>query len=116
MLLAIQALEGSYNDGLLPVDYHVDVLRSIFEKLEQSTDQGAVNHEWVAKFDLLMTDAILLYGYHLMQGKIDPHSLDVQWNFGYAELPGGDGKLLAEAINNHTILQVLHGLRPTIPS
>ena len=116
LLLAIQALEGSYNDGLLPVDYHVDVLRSIFEKLEQSTDQGAVNHEWVAKFDLLMTDAILLYGYHLMQGKIDPHSLDVQWNFGYAELPGGDGKLLAEAINNHTILQVLHGLRPTIPS
>ena len=114
--LAIQALEGSYNDGLLPVDYHVDVLRSIFEKLEHSTDQGAVNHEWVAKFDLLMTDAILLYAYHLMEGKIDPHSLDVQWNFGYAELPGGDGKLLAAAIVNHTLLQELHGLRPTIPS
>jgi murein L,D-transpeptidase YcbB/YkuD len=116
LMEAIQALEGSYNDGLLLVDYHVDVLRSIFEKLEHSTDQGVVNHEWVAKFDLLMTDAILLYAHHLMEGKIDPHSLDVQWNFGYAELPGGDGKLLAAAIVNHTLLQELHGLRPTIPS
>jgi murein L,D-transpeptidase YcbB/YkuD len=51
-----------------------------------------------------------------MEGKIDPHSLDVQWNFGYAELPGGDGKSLAEAIANHTLLQELHGLRPNIPS
>ena len=113
---AIKALEGSYNDGLLPVDYHVDVLRSIFEKIENSKDQGVVNYEWVAKFDLLMTDAILLYAFHLLSGKIDPHSLDVQWNFGYAELPGGNGVLLAEAISNHTLIQELHGLRPAIPS
>jgi len=113
---AIKALEGSYKDGLLPVDYHVDVLRSIFEKLEQSTNQEELSNEWVAKFDLLMTDAILLYAFHLMEGKIDPHSLDVQWNFGYAELPGGDGKALAEAIANHTLLQELQWLRPAIPS
>jgi len=113
---SIKALEGSYHDGLLPVDYHVDVLRSIVEKIKNSKDQGVVNYEWVAKFDLLMTDAILLYAFHLLDGKIDPHSLDVQWNFGYAELPGGDGKRLAEAISNHTLLQELHGLRPEIPS
>ena len=113
---AIQALEGSYDDGLLPVDYHVDVLSSIVDKIEDTKDQGAVNYEWVAKFDLLMTDAILLYAFHLMDGKIDPHSLDVQWNFGYAELPGGDGKALAEAIQNRTLLQELHALRPDIPS
>ena len=113
---AIEVLEGSYNDGLLPVDYHVDVLRSIVGKIQNSKAQGEVNHEWVAKFDLLMTDAIMLYAYHLMDGKIDPHSLDVQWNFGYAELPGGDGKRLAEAINNHTLRQELHELRPAIPS
>ncbi|MCK4990118.1 MAG: L,D-transpeptidase family protein, partial [Bacteroidales bacterium] len=113
---SIKALEGSYDDGLLPVDYHVDVLKSIVGIIENSKDQGAVNHEWVAKFDLLMTDAIILYAFHLLDGKIDPHSLDVQWNFGYAELPGGDGKRLAEAINNHTLLQELHGLRPAIPS
>jgi len=113
---AIKALEGSYDDGLLPVDYHVDVLLSIVEKIKDSEDQEAVNHEWVAKFDLLMTDAILLYAFHLLDGKIDPHSLDVQWNFGYAELPGGDGKGLAEAINNYTLKKELHGLRPDIPS
>ena len=113
---AIQALEESFSDGLLPVDYHVDVLTSIVAKMEESKGNGVVNHERVAKFDLLMTDAILLYAFHLMDGKIDPHSLDVQWNFGYAELPGGDGKALAEAIQNHTLLQELHALRPDIPS
>jgi len=105
---AIKALEGSSEDGLVPVDYHVDVLRTIVDKIEDSKDQGAVNHEWVAKFDLLMTDAVLLYAFHLLDGKIDPHSLDIQWNFGYAELPGGDGKLLAEAINNHILISELY--------
>jgi len=113
---AIQALEGSTGDGLLPVDYHVDVLRSIVDKIEDSKDQGAVNHEWVAKFDLLMTDAVLLYAFHLLDGKIDPHTLDVQWNFGYAELPGGDGEILAEAIDKHTLIEELHALRPQIPA
>jgi murein L,D-transpeptidase YcbB/YkuD len=113
---AIQALKGSTDDGLLPEDYHVDVLISILDKIEDFQNQGAVDHEWVAKFDLLMTDAILLYAFHLLDGKIDPHSLDVQWNFGYAELPGGDGKGLAEAIQNHNLLETLHGLRPEIPA
>lgn len=113
---AIKALRGSYHDGLVPEDYHVDVLTSIVKIIEEAKDSKEVNYEWVAKFDLLMTDAVLLYAYHLMKGKIDPHSLDVQWNFGYAELPGGDGKRLVEAIQNHTLMAELQGLRPQIPS
>ena len=113
---AIEALEGSYDDGLVPEDYHLDVLASIVEKIENSDSQGFIDYEWVAKFDLLLTDAILLYAYHLTEGKIDPHSLDVQWNFGYAELPGGDGKILAQAIQQHTLLEEVQKLRPQIPS
>jgi len=113
---AVQALEGAMDDGLLLEDYHVDVLRAIVDKMKESNEQGAINYEWVAKFDLLLSDAILLYAFHLLDGKIDPHSLDVQWNFAYAELPGGDGKLLADAIDKHTLLNELHALRPQIPS
>jgi murein L,D-transpeptidase YcbB/YkuD len=111
---AIEALEGSYEDGLVPEDYHADVLIDIVEKIKNSDSQGTIDYEWIAKFDMLLTDAIMLYAYHLMEGKIDPHSLDVHWNFGYAELPGGDGKLLAQAIKNHTLLEELHKLRPQI--
>lgn len=92
---AIIAIEGSYDDGLVPEDYHVDALDAIVKKIKNSEKKGIVDYEWVAKFDLLMTDAIMLYAYHLLEGKIDPHELDVQWNFGYADLPGGDGKQLA---------------------
>ena len=113
---AVVALTESYQDGLLPEDYHLDVLSSIFDKLKAAKNARSMDHQWVAKFDLLLTDAVLLYAFHLMDGKIDPHSLDVQWNFGYAELPGGDGKALAEAIRNHTLLQEVQDLRPDIPS
>jgi len=113
---AVKALEGSYFDGLLPTDYHVDVMISIIEKIKVMENKGDIDYEWVAKFDLLMTDAIMLYGYHLLDGKIDPHDLDVQWNFGYTELPGGDGKKLAEAINNGTLIKELHKLRPDTPA
>jgi len=111
---AIKVLKGSLDDGLVPEDYHLDVLTSIVEKLIQSDPKTPVDHEWVAKFDLLLTDAVFLYGYHLIKGKVDPHSLDVQWNFAYADLPGGDGKLLAQAIEQHTLLEEFHKLRPQI--
>jgi murein L,D-transpeptidase YcbB/YkuD len=115
LMEAIEVLKGSFDDGLVPEDYHVDVLISILEKLKSSENTGAIDYEWVAKFDLLLTDAVILYAYHLMEGKVDPHSLDVQWNFGYAGLPGGDGKLLAQAIENHTLVEEAHKLRPQIP-
>ena len=112
---AIEALKGSLDEGLLPEDYHLDVLISIVEKLVQSDPRAPVDYEWVAKFDLLLTDAIFLYGYHLVKGKVDPHSLDLNWNFAYGELPGGDGLLMAQAIEELTILEELHKLRPQIP-
>lgn len=112
---AIEALEGSFEDGLLPEDYHVDVLAAIVEKIKNSDSQGIIDYEWIAKFDLLLSDAVILYAYHLMDGKVDPHSLDVHWNLAYTELPGGDGKILAQAIQNHTILEEVHKLRPQIP-
>ncbi len=112
---AIEALEGSFEDGLVPKDYHLDALSVIVEKLISSDSKGAVDFEWLAKFDLLMTDAIILYAGHLLEGKVDPHSLDLHWNFAYADLPGGDGKILAQAIEELTLLEDLHKLRPQIP-
>ena len=34
-----------------------------------------------AEFDILFTDALLRLAYHERFGKIDPHTLDPQWNF-----------------------------------
>jgi hypothetical protein len=100
---AFKALEESYNDGLLPDDYHMKGMLEIVEKIKDYDDEDDFEHEWVAKFDLLMTDAILLYAYHLLEGKVDPRELDVQWNFGYTALPGGDGKRLSDAIQNKSV-------------
>ena len=111
---AFKAIEGSYHDGLLPDDYHMDGMLGIIEKIKSVDDADDVDYKWVAKFDLLMTDAVLLYAYHLLEGKVDPHDLDVQWNFGYTQLPGGNGKKLVDAIKNKKVSHELHKLRPQL--
>jgi murein L,D-transpeptidase YcbB/YkuD len=92
----------------------MDGMLDVVEKIKAIDDAGDVDYKWVAKFDLLMTDAILLYAYHLLEGKVDPHDLDVQWNFDYAELPGGEGEKLANAIEKKKVSQELHNLRPQL--
>jgi murein L,D-transpeptidase YcbB/YkuD len=92
----------------------MDGMLEIIEKIKTVNDAGDVNFKWVAKFDLLMTDAILLYAYHLLEGKVNPYDLDVQWNFGYTQLPGGNSEKLANAIKNKSVSQELHKLRPQL--
>jgi hypothetical protein len=77
---AVHVIEGSYLDGLLPTDYHADMLVKIADRIMNLTSQDQMDYRWVAEFDILMTDAIFLYAFHLYDGKTDPYSLDLNWN------------------------------------
>ena len=112
---AFEALKNSYQDGLFPQDYHMDGLYRIVEKIEELEKAIEPDYEWVAKFDILMSDAVLMYGYHLLEGKVDPHNLDVNWNYGYAKIPGNDGSVMERAIKDKNVSVVLHDLRPDLP-
>lgn len=112
---AFAALKTSYEDGLIPEDYHMEGMIQIVARLQALDTIEPSDYQWVAKFDLLMTDAVLMYGYHLLEGKVDPNDLDVHWNYDHAELPGAGGEVLARAIAEKNVSGVLHGLRPDIP-
>jgi murein L,D-transpeptidase YcbB/YkuD len=74
----LELIIASDADGLNPADYHqAAVARSI----------AALNGERLlppaerAEFDILLTDALVRLAYHQRYGKINPYTLDPQWNF-----------------------------------
>ena len=60
-------------EGLLPRDYHHEAL----VRLRQAGDKSAGG---IADFDILLTDSLMRYMYHMFFGKVNPADLDSNWN------------------------------------
>jgi murein L,D-transpeptidase YcbB/YkuD len=60
-------------EGLLPRDYH-------YKTLVEIQRAGTPTPGAVADFDILLTDSLLRYFYHLLFGKVNPSDLDSDWN------------------------------------
>lgn len=69
-------LGGSAGEGLNPEDYHLSSLKRIRESLALHSDPTLQ-----ADFDILLTDALIVYGYHSLFGKVDPETLFPEWSF-----------------------------------
>ncbi len=108
----LEAVRASADDGLMPSDYHSTALQQLKEKIEKSRRPDP---ETVADFDMLLTDALLRLSYHLYYGKVNPESLDPDWNFK-RDIHKIDPELyLEKVIASGKILENLQGLRPAHP-
>lgn len=67
----LQLLRSAEDHGLTPDDYHYHVLSTWSD--ESDPAQRAAR-------DLIATDALVRFGYHLHLGKVDPSQLDSDWN------------------------------------
>ena len=65
------------DDGRRPDDYHYGALARLAAQRDTATSAAAR-----AEFDLLATDALITVLYHLYVGKVDPVSIEPNWNFG----------------------------------
>lgn len=70
----LDALNNSFQEGLSPKDYEVDALNA-FEKKKNSLTKS----EWV-DYDLLMTNKLKDYIFHLSRGKLNPQQLYGDWD------------------------------------
>jgi murein L,D-transpeptidase YcbB/YkuD len=72
----LRALEGSGEHGLDSADYHEDLLREHRERRsrEPSPDTDI-------NLDILATDALARYAFHLRFGKVNPEAIEPTWNF-----------------------------------
>src|SRR3972149_9219802 len=76
----IAALRESGREGLLPDDYHLARIESLLALARQQQGKGKqFDPDAATDLDLLLTDAFLLYGSHLLAGRVDPETLHVDW-------------------------------------
>jgi murein L,D-transpeptidase YcbB/YkuD len=73
----VRAIADAAADGLDPRDYHQALLERLRGEVAASGQSDAV---LLADYDLLLTDALVRLGYHLMFGKVDPERVDPNWN------------------------------------
>jgi murein L,D-transpeptidase YcbB/YkuD len=65
---AIRSLEAAYQDGLEPETYHIEAIQALLELDSLDMDTRAA-------LDIMITDGIILYGTHLLNGKTDANTL-----------------------------------------
>lgn len=71
----LEELRAADREGLDPGDYHLDQVAAGLRNARASTPQA----EELVDLELLLTDAFLTLGAHLLRGRVDPESLDTDW-------------------------------------
>lgn len=74
----LEAIKASKADGLNPADYHFMAVQTGYEQLLAGKPIAEIDR---AEIDLLFTDSLIRLGYHQRYGKLNPSTLDPQWNF-----------------------------------
>jgi len=107
----IKAIRKADREGLRPGDYHLAQIEAILAELLPTA--GIVktpDPRRLVDLDLLLTDAFLILGSHLLAGRINPEKIHPQWfaNRREADL----AQLLEDALNSNRIEETLATLLP----
>lgn len=102
----VDAIKDSYHDGLTPEDYHLSLIQQLQKALVAKPDPAKQ-----AKLDVVLTDSLVRLGYHLLMGKVDPESLDSNWNMDRT-LKLDPILKMSIAIDNAQITGLVAGFRP----
>jgi murein L,D-transpeptidase YcbB/YkuD len=107
----LNAIRRADREGLRPGDYHLEKIEAILSELRQTPEVGKKpNLHQVVDLDLLLTDAFLICGSHLVSGRTNPEKIHPQWFASRREtdLP----KLLEDALGSGRIEETLAALLP----
>lgn len=74
----LDLIANSADEGLEPADYHYRELQDLRAQWKQQLPHS---NRIRARFDVLLTDAVLLYARHLIEGKVNPGPLEYSWNY-----------------------------------
>ncbi len=108
----IDAIRRADQEGLRPEDYHLDEIVGILPDAKHfKWRQPFVNPRQLVDLELLLTDAFLLYGSHLLSGCINPETIDPEW---FANRRGTDLSMVLEhALTANRIGETLMELSPS---
>ena len=110
----VKAIKNAYKEGLTPADYHLKRIEATLQEIRENQAKiRPYNPTRLAEFDLLMTDAFLIYAAHLLAGRVDPETIDAQWKAYRRE--AALGQILQKALEGNSIDHELSNLMPAQP-
>ena len=113
----LAALHNAKREGLRPAEYHIGPIAAKLRRLRtrtrgsgRSANKGGNPGADAADLDLLLSDAFFLYASHLTAGRVNPQSVEPEWNVE------GRGRnlifLLNAALEHGHLAETLAGLPP----
>jgi murein L,D-transpeptidase YcbB/YkuD len=105
---AIQEIE---RDGLDPRDYHLQALTELRDQVAGDSVTPAL----LADFDLVMSDALVRLGYHILFGKVDPERLDANWNMAREIEHLEPAAIMQRAIDSGKLFDIIEDYKPQHP-
>ena len=103
---AIESLKKANAHGLIPNDYHLEAILELNDNYENLTLKER------AKLDVILTDGIVLYSFHLIKGKVSPHDFSYSWNFIEHQLPKNKEAYLYKSLDEEKLKEALYSLEP----
>jgi len=110
----VRAISRADREGLKPEHYHLAKIERILGEVGKNRGRAkTVNPRTLVDLELLLTDAFLLYGSHLLSGRINPEAIDPEW---FANRRGADfSVILRKALDSDQIEETLQSLLPPQP-
>jgi murein L,D-transpeptidase YcbB/YkuD len=100
-------ISRSAEDGLAPRDFHWPTFRELAVQSQTST----IDREIEAKFDIIVSDALVRLGYQLLYGKVRPDKLDPDWNYSRPLFGQDPVNVILSALKTNAIPQLFSQLR-----
>lgn len=104
----LESIESSYDEGLDPEDYHYQRIRELLAR----RDTSKLTNSEKADLDLLLSDAVILYAAHLLEGKLEQSALREAWDVEKNERPGNVDSLLTVTLHNRKLKPALQSMKP----
>ncbi len=104
----IEIIRNAYVEGLNPTDYHLERI----EDLENQMTGGNRDIDLLANLELLLSDAVVLYSYHLLWGKVDQSKIRKDWDIPENPKPAGLDSLFANYKYNNNLTEFFERLKP----
>lgn len=104
----LESMESSYDEGLDPEDYHYQKIQGLLKKQKSSS----LSNDEKADLDLLMTDALILYASHLLEGKLEQSELRGEWDVEKNARPENVDSLLTVTLHNNQVKSALQTMKP----
>lgn len=112
----LKALYEAGTEGLQARDYHLTRLETLLAELQQQSQAAPMSAAALADLDLLLTDALLTYGSHLLYGRYGratPRIANVMFDTSQEKTDVVD--VLQQGLEANRLADALHSLLPLHP-